>query len=878
MKKYVLLFLFTIFFTSLFAAPFKFLPHTITQPNGEVINCFVSGDEFFNWIHDKEGYTIIQAPDGYFYYATRKDGKIIASSYKVNQVKPDETKLKKWLKISKTEYKKRVESFKVPGLKSTGPTYAPHTGTMNNLVIYIRFSGDSEIATTRNTYDDKLNPTSGNSLKAYYQEVSYNNLTISSTHYPVCAEPSTTNASFEDSHERDYFRPYNATTNTIGYNNDTEKREREHQLLVDAVTWINANHPVDAGIEIDADGDGRVDNVCFMIKGNSDGWNDLLWAHRWALYSQTVNINGKRVYDYTFQPENQVSVRTLCHEMFHALGAPDLYHYDDGGLDLSPVGRWDIMEHGSGHMGAYMKWKYADAKWITSIPEITSSGTYTLNPLSSSTNNCFKIASPNSASEFFIVEYRQGSGTFESQIPGDGLIVYRINDNFNGNANFDNSNVFDEVYVYRPNGTVTVNGDVDDAFYSSISGRVAIDDSSNPSSFLHDGSAGGLSISNITSAGATISFDVYISSVESPQNFTASASSTSQIDLSWTLNSSNENVLLAWSANGTFGVPDNGTNYSVNEQLTGGGTILYIGNNTTFNHSGLDPASYYYYKIWSVSSSNEYSSSVATKEATFCEEQNLPLEEGFNGTEISACWTVEVVAQGAVEDENASITQVQSGRYPDANPTEGSHMIQFNSAYCGDGNIMRLSSPQFSTVVDQSEIIVSFSWHQDDTWPEYLDFMTLQWSTDGTNWTDGESYQRYNATTQWTDQSYTLPAEAEGKAKLQVAFLFTSKYGYNCYMDKLRIGPDNSTLVSDIKQSQFIVYPNPSNGFFQIKPIHQYDNINIKVRDLNGKLIYVDQPESIGVYTIDLSNQAKGVYLLEINFDQKVINQKLIIK
>ena len=97
-------------------------------------------------------------------------------------------------------------------------------------------------------------------------------------------------------------------------------------------------------------------------------------------------------------------------------------------------------------------------------------------------------------------------------------------------------------------------------------------------------------------------------------------------------------------------------------------------------------------------------------------------------------------------------------------------------------------------------------------------------------------------------------------------------------MDKLRIGPDNSTLVSDIKQSQFIVYPNPSNGLFQIKPIHQYDYINIKVRDLSGKLIYVDQPESNSVYTIDLSNQAKGVYLLEINVDQKVINQKLIIK
>ncbi|MDF1550569.1 MAG: hypothetical protein P1P88_22295 [Bacteroidales bacterium] len=54
MKKFLLLFLFTILFLSTYAAPFRFLPHKITQPSGEVIDCFVSGDEYFNWIHDKE--------------------------------------------------------------------------------------------------------------------------------------------------------------------------------------------------------------------------------------------------------------------------------------------------------------------------------------------------------------------------------------------------------------------------------------------------------------------------------------------------------------------------------------------------------------------------------------------------------------------------------------------------------------------------------------------------------------------------------------------------------------------------------------------------------------------------------------------------------
>ncbi len=79
------------------------------------------------------------------------------------------------------------------------------------------------------------------------------------------------------------------------------------------------------------------------------------------------------------KPEPQNEVKIICHEMFHALGAPDLYHYYDN-QEISPVGPWDLMESGFGHMGAHMKWKYAGGEWVTSIPEITTSGNYSLNP------------------------------------------------------------------------------------------------------------------------------------------------------------------------------------------------------------------------------------------------------------------------------------------------------------------------------------------------------------------------------------------------------------------------------------------------------------------------------------------------------------------
>jgi M6 family metalloprotease-like protein len=400
----------------------------------------------------------------------------------------------------------------------SAPEMAAKTGELNNLVVYIRFADDTEFTTSRQVYDDKFNPESGYTLKSYFKEASYNNILIHSSHYPIC--DLNTNLSYQDYHNRNYFQPYNATTNPEGYSNSTERRVREHQLLVDAVNSISGEVP--AELNIDNDNDGRVDNVCFIIKGNNDAWADLLWAHRWSLYSQDVYINGKRVYDYTFQPESQNSVKTLNHEMFHVLGAPDLYHYTSNGI--TPVQYWDIMERGGGHMGAYMKWKYSGYQWIENIPEITASGTYTLNPLASPTNNCYKIKSPNSETEFFVVEYRQKTGTFEGTLPGTGLLVYRINPAYQGNA----SGPPDEVYVYRPNGTTTVNGTINSANFSTDVGRTAINDDTNPSSFLTDGSPGGLDISNVSASGSTISFYYSNSIVPPVADFTASPTTVNQ--------------------------------------------------------------------------------------------------------------------------------------------------------------------------------------------------------------------------------------------------------------------------------------------------------------------------------------------------------------
>ena len=71
----------------LMAAPLRNVEVMLTQPNGEVIHCYASGDEFYNYLHDADGFTIVKGEGGYYFYATYDaDGQVVPSAYKVNSV------------------------------------------------------------------------------------------------------------------------------------------------------------------------------------------------------------------------------------------------------------------------------------------------------------------------------------------------------------------------------------------------------------------------------------------------------------------------------------------------------------------------------------------------------------------------------------------------------------------------------------------------------------------------------------------------------------------------------------------------------------------------------------------------------------------------
>ena len=132
-----------------------------------------------------------------------------------------------------------------------------------------------------------------------------------------------------------------------------------------------------------------------------------------------------------------------------------------------------------------MKHKYGN--WIDDIPVLTQPGQYTLFPLNSSSNKnvCYRINSPD-ANQFYVLEYRKRGGLHEN-IPGSGIIIYRIDTRFDGNANYNGTTVLNEVYAFRREGSMISTGILDRAYFSKEARRTEFHTASDPYPFLADG-------------------------------------------------------------------------------------------------------------------------------------------------------------------------------------------------------------------------------------------------------------------------------------------------------------------------------------------------------------------------------------------------------
>ncbi len=182
------------------------------------------------------------------------------------------------------------------------------------------------------------------------------------------------------------------------------------------------------------------DEVIVVHAGNGNETTSSTNGDIWSIfYSQDpiISAGGGGFDEGDVVPETETAsivspLGVMCHEFGHSLGLPDLYNTIFG---TSVVGKWEIMDLGpyddAGRHPAHMSaWDKMTLGWVT--PTVAAAKqNFTLTPIETN-KSLLKIPVQNGLSqEYFLVEYRWRAApgaTYDTFIPGDGLLVWHIDD------------------------------------------------------------------------------------------------------------------------------------------------------------------------------------------------------------------------------------------------------------------------------------------------------------------------------------------------------------------------------------------------------------------------------------------------------------------
>lgn len=778
---------------------------TYPQPNGEKITVFMQGDEHIHWAVTTDGYTLLPNSEGYMTYAySLPNGDLIPSSVIANDVKQrtatEEAYLstvKKGMTFSKQQFQRARARRNLVGTATTNPgPQKSYIGTQKVIVLLVSYT-DVQFSHTTQEFNDlynKLNYTTGGaqgSVRDFYREASYGQMDLVADVYgPI-----------QLSHNRAY---YGGNSSSSGGSD-----QRPAEMVREAVLLADSLYNVDYS-KYDVDHDGYVDviNVVFAGHGEETGaTSNAIWSHQWAI--QSTRLDGVICSSYSCSPEcrnnsgtNISRIGVVCHELGHVFGAADYYDIDYSGFD--GTGQWDIMASGSwnnngitpAHHNPYVK--IYDYGWVNPI-ELNSPCAVTMPASTTNKDSAYFIVKTATNREIFILENKQKLG-FDSDIPGHGLVIFRKHANMSSyGPNDGHPQGFYPVNAAStysiPTSSTSSYGTIDSQNlpFPGNKKKTSFTDATTPSMKSWNGTPTNKPITNITenTTKHTITFDFMGGPTGNPLNFQATLVNQSEIDLSWDLCDNNP-VMLVVTTDNKFGTPAN-TTYNVGQSIYGGGTVLYVGNATSFQHLNLQAGTHYFYKLYSKISLGpifKYSPGVLADAATGCATvySAFPLTLDFESEITDACWTV----TDGTKTSDGQITRWRCGDGSDNSqgftPLSGSfYGYCFYKSSSGDETFLNSPELDFSSclnpVLSYNYINKKWSSDQDILEVQYRVGTSTTWTTAKTHNTDVQS---------WTADSVALPTNCT-----QVRFRGNPRYGYGIYLDDIRIGAQTSADQGD---------------------------------------------------------------------------------
>lgn len=378
------------------------------------------------------------------------------------------------------------------------------TGERNRIVVLARFLNDPDFDEPQSYYEAFFNGPGERSVKSYFNALSNGKLQVNSSIFPAGSASAS-----EHSYELKYC--------FYCYDSDWAKSFPECKgkdisagLADVSIGFIikelaeKITLQVDGSI-YDKDADGYIDDFVMVFRGGSRGVDKGVHSpqhgelsERFIKANGDIELGGKKIKNYTILYERS-SLATHCRFLLNELGFP--YLYRSRSEYPRPVGMWDVMDGPELTLPlVYNRWKYSGGEWVDDIPAIRSNATYTLNSADKAEKNAYKILTDD-PKEFFVLEYRNHQNAYEKHLPESGLLIYRVHTDRSGSTE-----QIPEFYVFRKDGEVDKDGNLNEALFSDLNGRNIFGAVSNPFPFIGDGTPADIAISDIKIEGETLTF------------------------------------------------------------------------------------------------------------------------------------------------------------------------------------------------------------------------------------------------------------------------------------------------------------------------------------------------------------------------------------
>ena len=449
------------------------------------------------------------------------------------------------------------------------------------------------------------------SLRNYYYEVSYGNVEINGEEADIYGP-------YTLDHCLAYYGENNGEVIDAGWSDDNgtlNNSTLSHRLIIDAVK--KADKDVNFSLYDTNPSDGVVDHLIVIHAGGAEestGESKDIWSLQYNGLSYNTNDGVKIERGIIVSQDSPLGI--FAHEFGHDLGLPDLSDSTRGEYTPDPVGIWCLMGYGCWaggeklgdwptHICGYLK---IYKGWITpTTVSPTNDGDYPLGEVE--TNKWMYKIMINEPNEYFLIENRyadSSSAIFDKRIMYNeilysGLIITHVNENRENNE-VDAENNPDSYKVWIENPVSSFEKIYkQDAAYAADHGRFSFTPQTTPNTNDNAGNRTGISISNVSYAGETMTFTIGIPPA-APTGLSASSSENS-ITLTWSANS--ESDLEGYNV---YRSTTSGKNYKIiNPELLPSDTL-------TYTDTSLEGETTYFYVVTAVDkSSNEsnYSSEVS---------------------------------------------------------------------------------------------------------------------------------------------------------------------------------------------------------------------------------------------------------------------------